>query len=170
MMNEQSAHGPDKTSLLEHWKTTINAQMHFNDMLMRTRSLAATVVIGVFGAAAALVGQYPTRLITICCRSIHISAIVIAFGLVLLICVFLLDYVYYYRLLLAAVERGEALERNLSILVPGPPTPSFSLSRYLSEKVSRRHATSVLAFFYGIPFASGLIFFFYLLASYKVTP
>ena len=170
MTNTQVEHGSDKASLLEHWRTTVNAQMHFNDMLMRTRSLAATVVIGVFGAAAALVGQYPTRLITIFCRSIHISAIVIAFGLVLLVCVFLLDYLYYYRLLLAAVERGEILERDLSLLVHGLTTPSFSLSLFLSERVSRGHATSVLALFYGIPFASGLIFFVYLLVWYKVNP
>jgi hypothetical protein len=169
-MNGQGQQPTDKASLLEQWKTAVNAQMHFNDMLMRTRSLAATVVIGVFGAAAALVGQYPTRIITVCCRSVHISVVVIAFGLVLLVCAFLLDYLYYYRLLLAAVERGEALERELSTLVPAGLSPTFSLALYLSEKVSRRHAQAILMFFYGIPFVAGVIFFVYLLAWYQVSP
>ncbi|HEY3176313.1 MAG TPA: hypothetical protein VGK94_11220 [Candidatus Polarisedimenticolia bacterium] len=168
-MHEQTSRAADKPSLLEQWKTTINAQMHFNDMLMRARSLAATVVIGVFGAAAALVGQYPTRLITVCRWSVHISAVVIAFGLVLLLCVFLLDYLYYYRLLLAAVERGEVIERELSRLVSAETVPSFSLSLYLSQRVSRHHAEAVLMFFYGIPVGTGLVFLFYLLVFYQVS-
>lgn len=168
-MNEQATPAADKASLLEQWKTTMSAQMHFNDMLMRTRSLAATVVIGVFGAAAALVGQYPTRHIIVCCWSVHISAVVIVFGLVLLLCVFLLDYLYYYRLLLGAVERGEVIERELSILVPAGTMPSFSLSLYLSQKVSRRHAKAVLLIFYGIPLGTGLVFLLYLLVFYQVS-
>ena len=54
------------------------------------------------------------------------------FALLLLTSIFLLDYSYYYRLLIAAVERGETIEEDL-------PAPA-RLTTNLSKCVSRSHA------------------------------
>ena len=38
--------------LIEEWKTVIQTQMHFNEMIMRLRGMGVGVVTGIFGAAA----------------------------------------------------------------------------------------------------------------------
>lgn len=42
----------DNKILIEIWKTTVQTQMHFNEMLQRVRFIGLTIVIGVMGAAA----------------------------------------------------------------------------------------------------------------------
>lgn len=53
---------------LEEWKTVINTQMHFNEMIIRARTMGVSVVIAVYGAAAFAFGQYPDRFLIV-----HIS-------------------------------------------------------------------------------------------------
>ena len=38
--------------ILEEWKTVIQTQMHFNDMIMKMRTTAVSIVLAVFGASA----------------------------------------------------------------------------------------------------------------------
>jgi len=38
--------------ILEEWKTIVQTQMHFNEMIMRARTTGVSVVMGVYGAAA----------------------------------------------------------------------------------------------------------------------
>ena len=40
----------DKKLLLEVWKQCVDVQMHFNDMEMKIRSLAVTVITAISGA------------------------------------------------------------------------------------------------------------------------
>ncbi len=55
--------------------------MHFNDMLLRTRSIGSSVVLAAYGAAAVSVAQYPMQRIFLFGAFIHISVIVISFAL-----------------------------------------------------------------------------------------
>src|SRR5438128_593525 len=92
--------------VLEEWKTVIDTQMHFNDMIIRMRTAGVSVVIAVYGAAALALGQYPNRFLKLAGVPFHVAAPIIAFGLLLLASIFVLDYCYYFRLLLGAVLRG----------------------------------------------------------------
>jgi len=145
---------------VQRWRGLIDTQMHFNDMLMRTRTVSLSIVMAVFGAAAVALAQFPDRLTTIPGSTVHVSAVVMAFGLLLLVSIFVLDYFYYYRLLLAVVrltEEVEAASRD-----PLAPIELWLTSR-LSECVSARRASLVIFAFYGIPFGSGLLFMLYLM-------
>ena len=148
-----------KEPLIQQWKTVVDAQMHFNDMILRTRALGITVVIGVYGAAAALANRPPQLTVEITGRHPNASSLIICLGLALLVSVFLLDYCYYYKLLLGAVERGEQLERELSSQGATQPRETFKLTLQLSTCVSRKRARNLIFAFYVIPFVSGIIFF-----------
>jgi hypothetical protein len=107
------------------------------------------------GAAALSVAQLPNKFVRVEGFSTHVSAAVLIFALVLLVSVFLLDYFYYYRLLIGAVEIGQQIETANPHI--------FGITNYLSEKVSRRRAELVIWGFYGIPALTGLIFLAYVL-------
>jgi hypothetical protein len=144
---------------IDEWKTVIDAQMHFNDMLMRTRSIGSSVVLAAYGAAAVSVAQYPNDklplpLLGYC---VHVGVVVMFFALLLLLSIFLLDYFYYYQLLIGAVERGEAIEEGLPA--------AARLTTNLSKRVSRRWARNVIWTFYGIPAVAGVTFLMYMLSG-----
>jgi hypothetical protein len=81
------------------------------------------------------------------------------FGLLLLLSIFVLDYFYYYRMLLATVERTEEIEAASQR--PGEPI-AFALTGPISRRVSRTRARLVLWVFYGVPFLCGAVFMIYL--------
>ena len=60
----------DKKLLLEAWKEVVNVQMHFNDMEMKIRSLAVTVITAISGAIGYLLKDSSSkriyRIIVIC--------------------------------------------------------------------------------------------------------
>lgn len=155
----------EKRLVLEEWKTVINTQMHFNEMIIRTRTTGISVVIGVYGAAALAVGQYPQRLLNIYQWSFHVSVAIVLFGLLLLLSIGLLDYLYYYRLLMGAVERGEQIDEACrGWTVAG--VSLLGMTTLISGKVSRCRAIVSLLVFYGFPFLAGLVSLTYLLRFY----
>ena len=158
-MSDNAVKSSSKEPLIQQWKTVVDAQMHFNDMILRTRALGITVVIGVYGAAAALASRPPQAAVAITGKLTNVSSMIICLGLALLVSIFLLDYCYYYKLLLGVVERGEQLERELSSRGAAQPQETFSLTLHLSTCVGRRRARNLIFAFYVIPFVSGIIFF-----------
>ena len=103
-------------SKIKQWQTIIHTQMHFNDMILRTRAIGASVVLAAYGAAALAVAQYPAREFYLLSTHFHVSVLVIIITLFILLSVFFLDYLYYYKLLLSVVSKGEEIEReNTSI-------------------------------------------------------
>lgn len=143
---------------LEQWKQIVTVQMHFNDILMRTRTLAITVVLGAYGAAAVTLAQHPQRNVFFWNSYIHISSFVVGFALLLLLGVALLDFGYYYRLLLASVMKGEQLERENPTLT--------SITRQASADVPRWLAWLVITAFYVIPAVAGVLFLCHLLFEF----
>jgi hypothetical protein len=144
----------DQIAYVQRWRAVIDTQMHFNDMLMRTRAAGVSIVIAVFGAAAVSLAQYPAQLL-LAGTTIHIAVVIVLFGLLLLASLFVLDYFYFYRMLIAVVQRAEELE--IESRRPGEPL-ELNLSSCLSRSISRTRASLVLFFFYFIPLLSGLLF------------
>lgn len=150
-----------KDQIVAQWQTVISMQMHFNDMLLRTRAIGSSVVLAAYGAAAISLGQYPTEYLLILGQLIHVSAVIIFVALSLLFSIFIMDVAYYYRLLLNVVDIGRGIENEHSFLV--------KTSEPLSQKVSRFWATFVVILFYVIPTTIGVLSLRYVLANYPPT-
>lgn len=144
--------------LVTQWQTIISMQMHFNDMLLRVRAIGSSVVLAAYGAAAISLGQYPNEYITIFHEFIHISAGILVFALFLLFSIFMMDFIYYYKLLIGVVEIGENLEKNNPFLI--------NVTNQLSQKISRWRARIVIIVFYVIPAVTGGLFLWYVLTRY----
>lgn len=154
--------------MLEEWKTVIQTQMHFNDMIMRMRTTGVTIVLAFFGAAAISL-QYENIYLTICDFSFHAAVLIISCGLGMLGGVFVLDYFYYYKMLLGAVERGYQIDRAYEDrLIDG--AKMFGLSTEIRNAIGRPHLSKVLVWiFYGLVFALGIIFIASILLGYAPT-
>jgi hypothetical protein len=154
--------------ILEEWKTVIQTQMHFNDMIMRMRTTGVSIVLAVFGAAAYSL-QYGKLYLTICGNSFHASVLVVAFGLGMLIGVFGLDYFYYYKMLVGAVKRGYEIDQAYKDkLVDG--CKMFGMSTMIRDEIGKPGTSKrFLGLFYGLVFALGIIFMLGILFGYTPT-
>jgi len=135
------------------WQTIIQTQMHFNDIILGVRSIGISVVMAAYGGAALAFTQHPEKQLPFLRKNRHVSVPVIIFALLLLISTFIMDYFYYYQLLLGAVEKGIEIEKSNPSLV--------NITLTLSERVSISHASLVVFIFYGIPFFTGIVFLLY---------
>jgi hypothetical protein len=166
---EENSNSTKRTRLvLEEWKTVIQTQMHFNDMIMRMRTTGVTIVLAFFGAAAISL-QYGDMYLTICDFSFHASVLIITCGLIMLGGVFVLDYFYYYRMLLGAVERGYQIDRAYQDRkIDG--TKMFGLSTEIRKAIGRPHLSKIFVLvFYGLVFALGTLFMMGILLGYAPT-
>jgi len=151
--------------LLTEWRVLIDMQIHFNEMILRMRTLAVSVVISVFGAAGFAIGQFGNRFLSVAGHDVHVASFVIAFGLVLWVAVFLMDYGYYYRMLVGAVRRGRVIEDAFGgkTLLLQPRLGLFGSARKISQEIGPPEASKVfLIGFYGIVYLAGWL---YLLGS-----
>lgn len=144
--------------LLEEWKVVIQTQMHFNDMIIKMRTAGLSVLIAVFGGAAIAIGQYPDRFIEIARRDFHVSAPIILFGLLLWLAIFLIDYFYYHKCLLGAVERGYQIDDAFKDCeVAG--TTMYGMTTLIRDKIGKPGAAKRYIWgFYGLTAAVGLAY------------
>jgi hypothetical protein len=148
---------------IEYWKQIIYVQTHFNDMCIRTRWVGLTVNATIYAGAAVALAQYPSGAIAIAGVSVHIAAILFAIAGLVSIGLWQLDRMYYYNMLIAAVEHAETVEDRLSDLIP-EFIGDRSLTHAITDKVSRKKARGVVELLYWgmciIPFLLGLITLF----------
>lgn len=151
--------------ILEEWKTVIQVQMHFNDMIMKMRTTGISVVLAVFGAAAYSL-QYDKLYLTISGYSFHASVLVILFGLGMLVGVFCLDYFYYYKMLIGAVKRGyEIDEAYKNRQVDG--CKIFGMTTMIRDEIGKPGKSKYFVWlFYGLVFILGVIFIICILFGY----
>ncbi|MBT3792567.1 MAG: hypothetical protein HN658_07605 [Rhodospirillales bacterium] len=71
----QETDGPKKASdqIVLQWQSIIATQMHFNDMILRTRAIGSSMVLAVYGYAFLTLVQQPAPYLSIFCLSIHVS-------------------------------------------------------------------------------------------------
>lgn len=133
----------DKKLLLEAWKEVVNVQMHFNDMEMKIRSLAVTVITAISGAIGYLLKE----------NIHHQFIIVLSFiGIAAWLCFYLMDRFMYHKLLIGAVNSGINLEEQLSKLGInvdlGEQIKEKSPLKNLFGKKIEMHSDQKLDFFY----------------------
>ena len=94
--------------IMSAWTKIVDTQMHFNEMVMKVRSLAITLILAAFGAAAYAV-QAPIFL-GVYGKSVHIAFFIIIFGLTGWIALWVMDLGHFHKLLRGAVTKGMELE------------------------------------------------------------
>jgi len=151
--------------LLEEWKVVIQTQMHFNDMIMKMRTTVVSVVLAVFGAAAYSL-QHKNLMLEICNIKFHAAVPIIGFGLAMLIGIFVLDYFYYYKMLLGAVKRSYQIDdyyKNKEIY----RNKIFGMSFLIRDYIGKPGKSKFYIFlFYGLIFILGVVFLFSVFYGY----
>ncbi|GIF45609.1 hypothetical protein DFJ67_0757 [Asanoa ferruginea] len=127
----------DKDTLngyLELWKQSVEVQKHFNDIELRIRSLALTVVTFALGGATLAIKD--DRSSVLFGVEIHLASAILFAGFVVWVAFYFVDQVWYHRLLVGAVLHAEALERIIDQYLPGAGlTASISKNSAYSFKV-----------------------------------
>ena len=116
---EQDAVEPDDVKpedLIRIWEKTVETQMHFNEMSVKSRQLGFTFVAAALGVAAFLLSRgedfsilFPTQYGTF---HLHISVLLIAISIIAVFAIKRLDLGVYHRMLRGAVTFGEDFEEN----------------------------------------------------------
>lgn len=135
----------DKKILLEAWKQCVDVQMHFNDMEMKIRSFAVTVITAISGAIGYLLKE-----------NIHYQKefiVLLSFvGAAAWFCFYLMDRFMYHKLLIGAVKAGIETEnelKNLGINVAlGEKIKEASPLKNLFGCNLEMHSDQKLDFFY----------------------
>jgi len=112
--------------LIEAWKTTIEVQRHFNEIEMRIRNVAITVLAAFLAAAG-----YTTKenlLIEVFGITVSLTTCVLMAAAICWMSFYRIDK-HYHRLLRGAVRHGESIEDSAP--------PEFGLTKAISD-ASRR--------------------------------
>jgi hypothetical protein len=164
----------ERDCYLEMWKETIGVQKHFNDIEMRIRGLALTVLTFVLGGAAVAV-RYGTT-VKLYGFKLQLGALILALGVLLWMTFYMVDQVWYHRLLMGAVIHGQELEDELRKVLPvaGLTHQISKSSPYLLKiSVAKRvlwqrelHSKGKIFFFYW--FTAGLLVVFAIIVQLTV--
>ena len=88
--------------VVEAWKKTVEVQQHFNEIEMKIRNYAITVLVAVLGAVAFAVKEGLPAL----------AGVFLCFGAVGVLLFFFMDLAWYHRLLMGAVRHGVKIEQD----------------------------------------------------------
>lgn len=132
---------------LEIWKTTIDLQKHFNDLSMRVRGLAITVLGGFLGAAGYALNA--SRNVVVAATSIPLTTLILFAALICWSAFYLMDRLWYHRLLTATVAHGQKVEAALMT-----DLPIIGLTRCINDAspiygLKARHRLSIFYGFFG---------------------
>jgi hypothetical protein len=125
---------PVLKEVVEVWKTAVGVQQHFNDLELRIRNFAVTLLVAVIGAAAfALKEHYEVHLLS---HPFSLAVAVLTAGILGWLAFYFMDRHWYHRLLLGSVrhtvERIEARHSSFPELA-------------LSERIGRESAIRLWA-------------------------
>jgi hypothetical protein len=143
------------------WKQTVQVQMHFNDIEMKIRTAAITVLTFVIGGAS-LALREGTR-VELIWGNPPLATVTLFLGLLLWGAFYFVDQWWYHRLLIGSVVHGEMLETELRTTLPKAGlTHQISESspkeyRILWGKKREMHSPDKMKVFYGIVAALMLV-------------
>lgn len=97
--------------VIEIWKQTVAVQMHFNEIGMKIRNMAITLLTAIWAVA---IFQYDEgEHYSLLCTSLTLSQIFVGVGILSWVAFGYMDIFWYHRLLIGAVKHGmEIEERN----------------------------------------------------------
>ena len=120
---------------LEEWRETISTQMHFNDLILRFRSVILTAFVTLIGAAFAV--QKFAKL--------QKQDILLVFSLpiILWLTAFIIDFFYYHRMLLGSVAQALKFDESEKLRSCG----LFGMTKCISEHI-HPSTSKILVFLY----------------------
>lgn len=101
---------------VEMWKQTVDVQEHFNDIEMRIRTAAITILTFVLGGASLALPQGTQ--VSLWSHHPQLASLVLVMGALLWAAFYFVDQWWYHPLLLGAVKHGETLECELQTYLP----------------------------------------------------
>jgi FMN phosphatase YigB (HAD superfamily) len=105
------------TLILETWKKTVDVQQHFNDLELRIRNYALTVLAAVLGLAGyALKEDLKVRLFS--GHVIPAATIILLLSILPWLSFYFMDRWWYHMLLLGAVDNGTFIENRWGRVLP----------------------------------------------------
>lgn len=132
---------------IEIWKTIIDVQKHFNELEMRIRSVAVTVLAAFLAAAGYTMKE--NLHVTVCGASVSLTALVLLGGTLCWLAFYGMDRFWYHRLLRGAVNQGIAIENSLA-----ERFPEIGLTKAIGEaspikmgRITIRSATKIDLFY-----------------------
>lgn len=166
----------ERDCYIEMWKQTIDVQKHFNDVELRIRGLALTVLTFVLGGASLAIRDGTT--ITLKGFNLQLGTLILVLGVLLWLTFYFVDQIWYHRLLMGAVIHGQKLEKELRKVLPvaGLTHQISESSPYLLKiSVAKRtlwqhelHSKGKIFFFYW--FTAGLLVLFAVIVQLTVQP
>jgi len=125
---------------MQEWQTIIKTQMHFNDLILRFRSITLTVFIALIGAAITIKKIAPSSdldliLLLLLCAVFWLTS-------------FIIDYCYYHRLLLGSVKQALKFDNSDKFRALG----LFGMSACISEHVHPQTSKYLIFLYYSLPF------------------
>jgi phosphoglycolate phosphatase-like HAD superfamily hydrolase len=152
---------------LEAWKVTITVQQHFNDIEMRVRNFALTLLVAIIGASALAIQN--GSIVTIFSFKTSLAVWLLVGGVIAWLAFYFVDQIWYHRLLLGAVIQGKQLEDILKHDVPGigltgaigdaSPAKVLGITLHSKQKMSTFYfgiALMLLAFAVAAHFNAGI--------------
>ena len=146
---------------LQAWEKTIDVQMHFNDMCLKVRSFAISI-LGVLLGGAAISYRFGGD-ISFFGIQLHIAAIFVTISIVVWLAFFSMDRYWYHELLRGSVRHGRSIEETLADQVPGI---SLAASiREASHASLNKNAASKLNWFYMVILGAQFLALFLIIFS-----
>ena len=129
---------------LEAWEKVVDVQMHFNDLCLKIRSFAISI-LGVLLGSSAIAYRY-AGFLEIGCFKFHTSAVFIGISIIVWFSFYFIDRFWYHELLRGSVHHGRAMEEDLKKHIP---TISLTNSiRDASHSSLKMNAATKLNIFY----------------------
>jgi phosphoglycolate phosphatase-like HAD superfamily hydrolase len=134
---------------IEIWKKVVDVQQHFNDLEMRIRNVAVTILGALFGAAGLALSRDVT---------LEIGGLLVPLGVILLLAALLtwaafyfMDRHWYHRLLYGAVKHERKIEDAIKGRIPEITlTESIGEESPIRFRGSKIHSTAKIDLFYGV--------------------
>jgi len=106
----------DDAHKIEIWKTIIDVQKHFNELEMRIRNVAVTVLAAFLAAAG--ITMKDNMHVTLGNLEVSLTSLVLLGGALCWLAFYGMDRFWYHRLLMGAVKQGLTAEASLSVRFP----------------------------------------------------
>jgi FMN phosphatase YigB (HAD superfamily) len=135
--------------VLEAWKKTVDVQQHFNDLELRIRNYAVTVLGGSLGLAGYAFKE--NLQVVFHHHPVSIAGLILLFSILPWLSFYFMDRWWYHRLLQGAVDNGTLIESRWGSYLPG-----ISLTQKISKRSPLRlwkvdlHAHNKIDAFYGL--------------------
>src|SRR3546814_3481658 len=101
---------------IEIWKTIIDVQKHLNELEMRIRNVAVTVLAAFLAAAGFTMKE--NIYVTLCVGQVSLTSLVLLGGALCWLAFYGMVRFWYHRLLIGAVKQGLAAENALAANYP----------------------------------------------------